>query len=151
MIAWPKMARNAGPVDGTGHPSFLCAGYTQTCLVQRMLLEGTVPKGIWGPPYWYALHMMAIAYPQDPTRRQALAATRQLLLLIERLPCAGCRTHAMSYVRTHPMRQANSYAFQLWAFRFHNATNRRLAKPQLSYDEYRGEYSRELAAAELAN
>ncbi len=108
-----------------------------------------VPKNIWGPPHWYRLHTMAINYPRLPTRAQALAMVRQVLLLIEDLPCSECQCHAMGYVGRHPVRLATSEAFQLWAFQFHNKANMRLGKPELTYDEYRGEYDQELAAAEL--
>mgnify|MGYP001610795868 CR=1 FL=1 len=61
------------------------------------------------------------------------------------LPCVYCQTHAYEYAHQHPPDFETSARYQTWAWRFHNAVNKRLGAPLMSADGYRQTYAEELA------
>jgi FAD-linked sulfhydryl oxidase len=106
-----------------------------------------VPKPTWGPLGWNWLHTTAIDYPLDPTPREAAAARLCVQSFAAHLPCGECRRHALAYLAKHPPNLSNTYAFQSWAWQFHNAVNVRLGKRAFTYVEYNKFYERELECA----
>lgn len=105
----------------------------------------TVPE--WGRRGWNWLHTEAIRYPEAPSRRQGLEAWARLAGFMRRIRCVRCRTHATAWIGTHPPDLRSTHSYQSWVWEFHNAVNRRLSKPEVSYDEYRRLYADELDAA----
>jgi FAD-linked sulfhydryl oxidase len=109
----------------------------------------SVTKDIWGPAYWYKLHMIAINYPYNPTRDKAASTAQDVFYFVKNLPCEECRQHASEYIHLNPIHLGSSYTFQSWVFEFHNSVNRRLGKREITYGEYTREYERELTNREL--
>lgn len=105
-------------------------------------------KDEWGRQGWAWLHNLAINYRYTPTQEDARAAFRQVWDFATQLPCPECRLHATQYVRAHPPNLADTYAFQHWVWEFHNAVNRRLKKPEVSYEDYQELYAAEILRAE---
>jgi hypothetical protein len=106
-----------------------------------------VAKDKWGPAGWQLLHRYAIDYSAHPTDAEAEIAIRWIWSFISNLPCAECRGHAQSYFLRHPPTAQNSETLQDWAWRFHNAVNRRLKKPEVSFDGYKKLYANDLTIA----
>jgi FAD-linked sulfhydryl oxidase len=106
-----------------------------------------MPKKYWGPPAWHWGHLRAIFYPDKPSVEDRRLASNDVSEFISRLPCEECRNHATVYVGEHPLDLANSDAFQMWWFTFHNAVNVRLKKPEISYTTYYELYSLYIAKA----
>jgi hypothetical protein len=106
-----------------------------------------LPKWVWGPRGWYWLHTAAIGYPARPTRDDARVAFRRIWAFVTHLPCAECRGHATRYVLRRPPNLASTDALQAWVWGFHNAVNRRLGRPAVSYEEYRRLYADEIRRA----
>ena len=105
------------------------------------------PPSSWGPRAWYWLHAAAISYPASPPKPVHRAMHVRLWAFLRSLPCAACRGHALAYARAHPPALDGSREFQTWAWKFHNAVNRRLGKPHCSPEEYREIYQHELGRA----
>jgi hypothetical protein len=103
------------------------------------------PKAEWGPRAWHWLHLEAINYPAAPEKGVRLAAFARFWAFVQGLPCAECRAHATRYARAYPPDFSGSAGYQTWAWRFHNAVNRRLGKPLMAAEEYRRAYQVELA------
>lgn len=104
-----------------------------------------VPKSEWGPRGWHWLHLQAINYPENPSQEDKLRMFRRFWAFVQSLPCPECQTHATQYARDYPPDFSGSAGFQTWAWRFHNAVNRRLGKDLMAAEEYRDTYRAELA------
>lgn len=57
---------------------------------------------------------------------------------INNLPCQTCIGHAKNYVREHPPEGEDP---QIWTWKFHNAVNKRLNKPEMEWQTYTEQYS----------
>lgn len=98
-------------------------------------------KDVWGPKAWKWLHVQAINYSNNPTRKDKMIMFKLFWSFILTLPCPECRVHAMKYISAHPPDFSSSISFQTWAWRFHNAVNHRIGKPIMSPKQYRQTYS----------
>lgn len=92
------------------------------------------PLNIWGPRFWFALHMTSITYPEQPTdidRNNARAFVEAFMKVI---PCMKCREHFAKIVAEDPMNLDSRATFMEWTWRIHNRANK---------DGGRGEFTRE--------
>lgn len=105
-----------------------------------------VPKSVWGPRGWAWLHAQAIGYPSNPSNLAQASMFARYWAFVQSLPCEECRVHATAYARQYPPDFSGTTGFQTWAWRFHNAVNRRLGKPLVDAEEYRRLYAEETAA-----
>jgi len=90
------------------------------------------------------LHSMALNYPVNPTQ----FAQKKMKAFIEAipflLPCLNCTEHAKEFMATANIEEALNGRKDLFTFfwNFHNLVNKRLGKPEMSFDEaldmYRG-------------
>ena len=99
----------------------------------------------WGPRGWYWLHAQAIDYPADPSKQNRITTHTRFWEFVQTLPCPECRRHATDYVRAYPIDLADTMSFQTWAWRFHNAVNRRLGKLLMDAASYRAAYAEEMS------
>jgi hypothetical protein len=89
---------------------------------------------VWGPSLWRTLHSIAfsISYDHDSFEKR-----KQFFDLIESLrtllPCEECRLHFEAYVNENKPQKASDLAY--WTFELHNSVNKRLGKPQYSFDD----------------
>lgn len=109
------------------------------------------PKQEWGPRAWHWLHLMAINYPPDPSENDMARARVRIGRFIQSLPCADCRIHAAAYIAAVPPDASDAQSLQVWAWRFHNAVNRRLGKRQFPFAAYRQLYLSEMCWAEWSS
>jgi hypothetical protein len=88
---------------------------------------------VWGPSLWRVLHSLAFSISQTPDPQK----TRQFLELVDSLrnllPCEECRLHFDDYVNENNPKKASDLAY--WTFELHNSVNKRLGKPQFSFDD----------------
>lgn len=107
-------------------------------------------KNTWGPRAWAWLHNLAINYPQRPGMAEMRIAYGRVVNFVTHLPCLECRTHATAYVLRVPPDLSGSEAFQRWAWAYHNAVNRMLRRPSLSFEKYQQLYADEICWASAA-
>jgi hypothetical protein len=105
---------------------------------------GRLKQGPWG---WGYLHLLAINYPAEPTQYEARLASARIRKFLTTLDCPRCRGHAVQHLAQHPPPLTDTYALQVWVWKFHNIVNLRLQKPYFSYTQYQQLYADELARA----
>jgi hypothetical protein len=94
----------------------------------------------WGRRGWRWLHLRAVRYPATPSARRRAEELAAFWAFLTSLPCPACRAHAAAYARAHPPDLTGSLQYQMWAWAFHNAVNKRLGKAQFTVEQYRALY-----------
>lgn len=96
------------------------------------------PK-IWGPAFWFALHISAVYYPENPSNIVRERMKNRILAIPYEVPCSLCRPHALSFIETRreQLEKVVSNRHELGKFYvdFHNAVNKRYNKPEWSYEK----------------
>jgi hypothetical protein len=80
-----------------------------------------------GPGTWNAIHTLAF---YAKTKEEQASAAYAIRTLCRHFPCKSCRQHAHDYIKTHPIDSNNLFK---WTWKFHNAVNKNLNKPTMSY------------------
>lgn len=83
---------------------------------------------LWGPGRWQSIHVTA-SWADTPEKFKFFCSW--IRDQIEHLPCQECIREARAYLASNPPEKAED-AF-IWSWRFHNAVNRRLGKPEMEY------------------
>jgi hypothetical protein len=84
-----------------------------------------------GSGIWYIIHKEAIIC-QDK---------KSYINFIHRLknsfPCEACKKHFTEYIEKNPIEQYLQVdkGLFIWTWKFHNSVNRRLGKPEMSYED----------------
>lgn len=89
----------------------------------------------WGNGRWQSIHTTAAWVDNSEKFRFFNQWIRDQ---IEHLPCQDCINHARDYINMNP--PENSEDAFIWSWRFHNAVNRRLGKPDMEYTTARQIY-----------
>jgi len=91
------------------------------------------PK-VFGPGMWSSIHIYA-AEATTPERKNCFIDF--ITVLFSNLKCLNCRQHATAYLERHPPRDVIDEPDGLfrWTWMMHNVVNRRLGKPELSFEE----------------
>lgn len=86
---------------------------------------------VWGPPFWFTIHITALAYPQKPTYAEKKAAKEFFESLPFLLPCSICKTHLKTHLRKHPITPYLDRRDDLFKYTvmLHNEVNISLNKP----------------------
>lgn len=109
-----------------------------------------VSTEIWGPKAWGFLHAISFRYPEENASKQKRLSVYQLLTSLEKLlPCERCRKHFAVYMKDTSTGIAgassrhlrNRLSFATWMVDFHNAVNKRLGKPEMTFEEVEDVYS----------
>ena len=103
-----------------------------------------MPITVWGPLGWDWLHNLAICYEKYPSENDAYEIFNKIQNFIEKLPCAICKNHAISYITNNPINLTNNKGFQIWAWNFHNSVNINTNKPFFSKFEYNLKYKQNI-------
>lgn len=86
------------------------------------IVDGVV---VDGPALWAELHTRAIE------QIDAKSDAAWLTAFPNKLPCGTCRQHWLDLVAAHPPKFGFDYF--AWTVEVHNAINRQLGKPEMSY------------------
>jgi hypothetical protein len=91
---------------------------------------------LWGPSAWTFLHAVSFSYPEDPSPEHKEAALNLFSSLQLLLPCGDCCSHYCSTFQRKDLFEhlESRESFSRWLVTFHNLVNRRLKKPEYSYD-----------------
>ena len=84
------------------------------------------PPRVWGRHFWYAMHIAALGYPDNPTVEQANAYKAFFLSIGNVLPCPKCAVHYTEHMRELPIDKAlrNRRALFEWTVDLHNIVNK---------------------------
>ena len=103
------------------------------------------PK-VWGPSFWFSLQMGSLNFPENASKIVADKMKGFILGIPYMLPCDSCSEHARAYIQTNYDNLdeicLGRKTLVNFFYNFHNFVNKRLGKPQLSFEEamnlYRG-------------
>lgn len=86
---------------------------------------------VWGPATWHYLHVMSLAFPNDPTYDERRAYLTFVQSLCNVLPCRSCREGLVQNLARVPLRSTDLRdrpSFAHWMYRLHDEVNRMLHK-----------------------
>ena len=86
---------------------------------------------VWGPPFWFTIHITALAYPTKPSYADKKAAKEFFESLPFLLPCGVCKEHLKVHLRKHPLTPHLDRRDDLFKYTvmLHNEVNVSLNKP----------------------
>ena len=91
---------------------------------------------VWGPIFWYQLHIISITYPVYPSAVDQSNMITYLRSLSNLLPCSRCREHFTQALDEVCLQSVTSSREELFIFtvNLHNRVNKRSGKPQMSVE-----------------
>ena len=93
----------------------------------------------WGPHGWKFIHMLALAYPNEPTDEQKKNYKTFFEALQPVLPCSLCANNYKRHITVElPITEAvlkDKESFVKWSIDMHNLVNKETGKLPLSYDD----------------
>jgi hypothetical protein len=108
------------------------------------LISTSDPK-VWGPSFWFSLHVSAAHYPENPSQIVRDRMKQRILAIPYEVPCPTCRPHAISFIESYrdKLDQVVSSRHALGKFYvdFHNKVNKRYNKPEWTYEQAYKVYS----------
>ena len=109
--------------------------------IQENVYNSSLDPRIWGPPFWYMLHMAATHAQIEgyqSWQRQGWEAIIKGLPYV--LPCMECQLHARAFIESHPILIQNRTELFVFLVLMHNGVNLRNGKPTLSVEQAIKEY-----------
>ena len=102
-----------------------------------------LPPEIWGPMFWSTLHIISLAYPDDPTYSEKRAAKELFNALAQLLPCPVCRSHYKEIIQAMPVETwlDNRKSLVEWVWSLHNQVNVKLGKAEITLSEFYKHYN----------
>lgn len=102
-----------------------------------------LPPEIWGPMFWSTLHIISLAYPDDPTYSEKRAAKELFNALVQLLPCPVCRSHYKEITQAMPVETwlDNRKSLVEWVWSVHNQVNVKLGKKEITMPEFYKHYN----------
>lgn len=100
---------------------------------------------VWGPPYWFFLHTIALTYPHYPnanTKKIYYNFFRNFSLFIPVEAIAKEYEHTILHVCPIVPYLDDRKSLVKWILFLHNHINKKLEKPTLSMNEFLYQYNR---------
>ena len=88
---------------------------------------------IWGPHFWFVLHLVSFHYPDNPNQKHKDAYKSFYNSIQGVLPCQNCRRHSKLF-KSYPIEPHIDSKLDLirWVNQIHNFVNAKLGKPILT-------------------
>ena len=99
-------------------------------------------SAIWGPKYWYVLHMMAFHYPKNPnkvTKKKYYDTIMNLPLFLPNQEMGNKFSKLLDKYPITPYLDSRE-SFIKWTHFIHNRVNELLSKPTFPYTEFIDKY-----------
>ena len=101
--------------------------------------NGLTDPRVWGPPFWFSLHVSAANYPDNPHDLYKTAAKNNILSIPYMIPCPKCKPHALAFIEKYKQNLDKIVNSRRGLFNFyvdfHNKVNERYGKKIWSYTE----------------
>ena len=93
-----------------------------------------VPPNVWGPFFWHTIHIVALAYPKEPSYGDKKAAKEFFESLQFLLPCPICKEHLKIHLAKFPITPHLDRRDDLfkWTVMLHNEVNVSLNKATMT-------------------
>jgi hypothetical protein len=103
-------------------------------------IEGsTTDPRIWGPAFWFTLHVTAAHYPENPSPIVRHLMKNRILAIPYEIPCSKCRSHAIAFIDNNKEKLddivSNKHKLGKFYVEFHNNVNMRYGKPIWDYEK----------------
>lgn len=106
--------------------------------------QSTSDPKVWGPSFWYTLHVSAAHYPIEASPIVRDRMKNRILAIPYEIPCSGCRPHAIDFIEKNRnnLDRIVSGRHELGKFYvdFHNKVNERYGKPIWTYEQAYAKY-----------
>jgi hypothetical protein len=101
-----------------------------------------LPPEVWGPVFWCTLHIVSLAYPNEPTYAEKRAAKDFFNSFTQLLPCPVCKEHFREVIALLPVDTwlDNRATLTEWVWMLHNRVNARLGKREITMAEFHDAY-----------
>lgn len=101
-----------------------------------------LPPEVWGPVFWCTLHIVSLAYPNEPTYAEKRAAKDFFNSFTQLLPCPVCKEHFREVIALLPVDTwlDNRASITEWVWMLHNRVNARLGKREITMAEFHEAY-----------
>ena len=86
-----------------------------------------IPPTKWGPHFWMTLHIACLGCQDYKIIAGFVEGYKAII------PCLSCRLHFEQVLVENPVPEAGD--FFKWSVDVHNIVNRRLGKPEFSYED----------------
>jgi len=93
-----------------------------------------LPPQVWAPPMWNTIHIIALAYPKQPSYAEKKAAKEFFESLPFLLPCIICKEHLKIHMNKFPISPHLDRREDLfkWTVMLHNEVNKSLNKATMT-------------------
>ena len=80
---------------------------------------------VWGPQFWFILHIISFEYPEYPTESDKNIYYSFYSSLKDILPCEMCKKHYREFIHKHPLMPFLDKKADLiqWVIDIHNQVN----------------------------
>lgn len=101
----------------------------------------------FGAPMWFSLFMVAMGYPENPTKSDVIKYKRHVKSIGDVMPCSLCRKSFKEYTSANgdvPLTNdvfKDRKTFVYYLMKLKNRVNRKLGKPELSQSEMKNMYT----------
>lgn len=99
-------------------------------------------SSLWGPKYWYVLHMMAFHYPKNPnkvTKKKYYDTIMNFPLFIPNSEMGNLFSKTLDKYPITPYLDSRE-SFIKWTHYIHNKVNEQLEKPLYPYSDFISDY-----------
>ena len=86
-----------------------------------------IPPSKWGPHFWMTLHIACLGCQDSKVLMDFVEGYKEII------PCLSCRDHFEQVLIDNPVPEADDL-FK-WSVDVHNIVNKRLGKPEFSYED----------------
>ncbi len=90
---------------------------------------------MWGRQAWHFIHMVALSYPENPTKEDKKNYLKFFKSLEKTLPCPICSEHFRENMEKMPINLDNREGLFRWTVDVHNEVNKKNKKTIISYDK----------------
>lgn len=105
----------------------------------------SINPNLWGSSGWSFLHYTALAYPDNPTKKDKINYKIFFYSLQNTLPCLKCALNYRQNIREIPIDKSLNSREDLfkWTVDIHNMVNNELGKENYTYEKAYNKYMKQ--------
>ena len=100
---------------------------------------------VWGPSFWFVVHLGTIQYPTNPSPFWKGRMKQFITSFPIMVPCESCRDHAIAFIERNwnnidAIVSSRNNVFEFFV-KMHNMVNKKLNKPEMTISDAYKKYS----------